>query len=150
MNFGLSKEERISSVKAIEELIAKGRYANLGVIRCCYHIKADASASCTVDPIVTVNIADGASGSNGTLRSEASAPNRIMVSVPKKLFKRAVKRNLLKRRIREAYRLQKHALDGLSADIMFVYNTKEIADFQTIYAAVGKALEKIVQANGRR
>ena len=28
--------------------------------------------------------------------------NRIMVSVPKKMFKRAVKRNLLKRRIRES------------------------------------------------
>ena len=38
---------------------------------------------------------------------EADAPARILVSVPKRSFKRAVKRNLLKRRIRESYRLQK-------------------------------------------
>ena len=34
-------------------------------------------------------------------------PNAVMVSVPKRNFKRAVKRNLLKRRIRESYRLNK-------------------------------------------
>lgn len=36
-------------------------------------------------------------------------PVQILISVPKKKFKRAVDRNLLKRRIREIYRLQKSA-----------------------------------------
>ena len=34
----------------------------------------------------------------------------ILISVPKKKFKRAVKRNLIKRQIREAYRKNKHIL----------------------------------------
>ena len=70
--------------------------------------------------------------------------NRIMVSVPKKLFKRAVKRNLLKRRIRESYRKQKHTLTvqgGL--DVLFMYSTKEILSYEEIYAAVGQIIAKI-------
>ena len=42
------------------------------------------------------------------------------VSVPKRHFKRAVKRNLLKRRVREAFRLQKGRLGDKSYDI-FIY-----------------------------
>ncbi|MEP0366839.1 MAG: ribonuclease P protein component [Cyclobacteriaceae bacterium] len=36
--------------------------------------------------------------------------NRVLVSVPKKKFKRAVDRNLLKRRIKEIYRLNKNQI----------------------------------------
>ena len=70
--------------------------------------------------------------------------DRIMVSVPKKLFKRAVKRNLLKRRIRESYMKQKHNLTiegGL--DVLFTYNTKEVMTYGQIYEAVGQIIEKI-------
>lgn len=70
--------------------------------------------------------------------------NRIMVSVPKKLFKRAVKRNLLKRRIRESWRRQKHDLNvQLSVDILFIYPKKEIQTYLQIYAAVGEIIDKI-------
>lgn len=70
--------------------------------------------------------------------------NRIMVSVPKKLFKRAVKRNLLKRRIRESWRRQKHDLNvQQSVDILFIYPTKEIQTYLQIYAAVGEIIDKI-------
>ena len=78
------------------------------------------------------------------LKSTGNEVNRIMVSVPKKLFKRAVKRNLLKRRIRESYRRQKHNLTiegGL--DVLFTYNTKEIMTYEQIYATVGQIIERI-------
>ena len=66
-----------------------------------------------------------------------------MVSVPKKIFKRAVKRNLLKRRIRESWRLQKETLNATGVDILFTYSTKEILDFEEVQAAVAKIIEKI-------
>ena len=66
-----------------------------------------------------------------------------MVSVPKKMFKRAVKRNLLKRRIRESWRKQKHGLHVNGTDILFIYPTKEIQTYEQIYTAVGQIIEKI-------
>lgn len=68
---------------------------------------------------------------------------RIMVSVPKRHFKRAVRRNLLKRRIREAYRTQKSLLEGHSFDILFFYNSTEIADSAAIAAEVRDILTAI-------
>ena len=68
-------------------------------------------------------------------------PNRIMVSVPKRLFKRAVRRNLLKRRLREAYRRSKDLLGvTCGCDIMFIYNSKEVADYKEIKEAVEKIM----------
>ena len=64
------------------------------------------------------------------------------VSVPKRNFKRAVKRNLLKRRIREAYRVRKIA----GVDVMFQYNSAELAPFAAISADVAAILSRISAA----
>ena len=78
--------------------------------------------------------------------------SRIMVSVPKKLFRRAVKRNLLKRRLREAYRLQKGLLDGIDADILLIYSSREVMSSSEIYKRVGELLDRLARncskANG--
>lgn len=79
--------------------------------------------------------------------------SRIVVAVPKRLFKRAVKRNLLKRRIREAYRLQKGLLAERPADsaatagfdILLQYNSPEVADFAAIRADVATVLRRIAE-----
>lgn len=70
-------------------------------------------------------------------KETGSGSVRMMVSVPKRHFKRAVKRNLLKRRVREAFRLNRHILgEGAEADIFFVYLGKEIEDYATIETSV--------------
>ncbi|MBO4417942.1 MAG: ribonuclease P protein component [Bacteroidales bacterium] len=77
---------------------------------------------------------------------------RYVFSVPKKLFKRAVKRNLLKRRMREAVRLNQEAvLGGLCADFLLVYIGKDVCTYEVIEAAVKDILAKSreVQAKGR-
>lgn len=75
-----------------------------------------------------------------------SGPARIMVMAPKRNHKRAVARNLLKRRMREAYRLNKYILgeEGRGADIAFSYIAKgEPLDYRAIEKAVVSILNKL-------
>lgn len=69
--------------------------------------------------------------------------SRIMVAVPKKYFKRAVRRNLLKRRIREAYRIRKGMLEGRNLDILFSWSSPEVAEFAVISAEMESILAKL-------
>ncbi len=69
---------------------------------------------------------------------------RFAVSVPKKSFKRAVKRNLLKRRTREAIRLNRHILpEGFCADFLFFYRVGELLDYADIEKAVVEAFTAV-------
>ena len=69
--------------------------------------------------------------------------NRVLISVPKGKIKNSVKRNLLKRRIREAYRLNKNILSDLGYSIAIIYSTKEILLFKKINDSLIKVLNKI-------
>ena len=120
MGATLSKEERLCGKTAISSLVAEGRWGSVLHLRYCYRARREAEPT-----------------------DSAQAPVRIMVSVPKKFFKRAVKRNLLKRRIKEAYRLNKIFLKDSKMDILFSYSSKEIADFETIQNEVKTILSRI-------
>lgn len=109
----LSKAERISSKRDISRLLSNGRWGS------CISLKY-----CILNP-------------NGLEFS------RILVSVPKKYFKRAVKRNLLKRRIREAYRTQKNLCQVQGADILLQYDSSEILPFSEIKERVAAILIQV-------
>jgi ribonuclease P protein component len=76
---------------------------------------------------------------------------KVMFSVPKRFHKRANKRNLLKRRSREAYRLNRTSLveslssRGLRVELALVYSTKESHSYKTIEYAVQRILEQVVK-----
>ena len=109
----LPKEERLCGKTSVSALISDGKWGSTAHIRYCW-----------------------AAGRETGL-------NRIIVSVPKKFFKRAVKRNLLKRRMREAYRTQKHMLTGSGMDIMFSWSSPEVSDFETVRAEIEIILRKL-------
>lgn len=67
---------------------------------------------------------------------------QIAISVPKKRFKNATDRNLIKRRIRESYRINKHILNKPFA-IAFVYMSNEKLTYQQIEKAMIKGFEKL-------
>jgi ribonuclease P protein component len=74
----------------------------------------------------------------------------VLFSVPKKRFKRANKRNLLRRRMREAYRLQKEgfyqklAEKDLQLSMALIYLPTEELDYAPIYKGMGKLMDKIL------
>ena len=116
--YTLSKEERLSWKRYIDLLFAKGQ-------------------SFVAFPLRVVYLA---------VEEETLAPVSILVSVPKKKFRRAVKRNLIKRQVREAYRVRKYDLiDPLTGKnkcmlVAFLYLDKEIHSFADMEKAMTKAL----------
>lgn len=75
----------------------------------------------------------------------------VVFSVPKRYHKRAVRRNLLRRRTKEAYRLSKQVVvehvkkGGIAIDIALIYSSKEPLPYKTIANAVRKILAQIVE-----
>jgi ribonuclease P protein component len=78
-------------------------------------------------------------------------PVQIAFSVPKRRFKSAVKRNQVRRKIKEAYRLQKAGLyeginlqEGHQLAIMLIYISNDIPEFNTIEKAIKKLISRLV------
>lgn len=113
MNFGLPSSSRLKSRSDIVELFATHRTVNNAPLRCIYTVLAD--------------------GDEG----------QLMVSVPKRIFRRAVKRNRMKRYLREAYRLQRDTLGGLRVRMAFIYTNPREFSSEEIYSSVGVILSKI-------
>ena len=120
--YTLSKEERLSWKRYIDLLFAKGQ-------------------SFVAFPLRVVYL---------PVKEDSLAPVSILISVPKKKFKRAVKRNLIKRQIREVYRVRKYTLiDPLVEKnsrmlVAFLYLDKEIRSCAEMEKAMTKALTTLV------
>lgn len=89
---------------------------------------------------------------SGTLKIAAIPNNknytRISASVAKKNFKSAVKRNRIKRLIKEAYRLNKQLLNSEEKyDIMFIFISRKLPLFSQVNEDMKNCLEKISNFN---
>jgi len=111
---GFSKEERLHGKKDIQELFDKGSSFYLYPFRCRF-------------------LADNDAG-----------PHRILISVSRRNFRRASDRNLIKRRIREAYRRNKAEwADFPKHRIAYIYTRREILAYKEIERAVIGTLKKL-------
>ncbi len=84
--------------------------------------------------------------------TDIPVPAQVLVSVSKRHFKHAVKRNRVKRQIREAYRRNKHILLGQLADfpekrvaMAFIWQSGELDDSAHVEAVVVKLLSRAAE-----
>lgn len=127
----LSKLERLKSYKRIRILFAQGQKFKVFPLVVYFLLRVEG----------VEEVEEG-----GVMLGKTEGVLQMGVSVGKRHFKRAVDRNLLKRRIRESYRKQKHELketltaSGISMDIFFVYSNARISDYAEIETAMASAL----------
>lgn len=121
---GLPKYERICKENDIQALFDKGVGVSVYPYRVIYLFRRDESRPVTV---------------------------RLLVSVSKKRFHHAVKRNRVKRLMREAWRKNKAWLyeicrrDNISVDVALVYTATVVHSYEEMLAKTQKAVQEIVR-----
>jgi ribonuclease P protein component len=119
-SFTLGKNERLKSRKLIEQLFSTGKSFSVFPYRVVY---------LRTGITVTMQAGFGASGKN---------------------FKKAVDRNRIKRLTREAYRLQKKALNNKLEEnnqrfaLFFIYTGKDLPAYTLVYEKMGIILQKLI------
>jgi len=119
----LSKNERLKSLKSIRALFEQGDKFKVSPLVVYHQIQNTTEP----DPF----------------------PLKMGVSVGAKYFKKAVDRNLMKRRIREAFRQQKLPLQekiskhNQSINVFFVFAHAQLVEYQVIWDAMSVALERL-------
>ena len=123
MNERFGKEYKLCSKKIIDELFKTGRHIKSFPLRFIYKKK-----------VLTTG-----------------QRFQVVISVPKKRFKKAPDRNRLKRLIREAVRKNKHALESflLQKDeqvaLFLIYIGQEILTYAEIEAKIVKAFNRLIE-----
>ena len=76
--------------------------------------------------------------------------HQVVISVYKRNFKRAVDRNLIKRRIREGYRLNKELIPIQNKLLIaYIYSVKDILPSAQIHERLVKTFKKLDYAEKR-
>lgn len=162
-DYTLPREERLRSLKAIRRLFGEGHSGFVYPLRYVWakiegaKIEGAKTAGAEIEgaeiegakiEVAEIAGAEVAKAEQG-VEKVASRPVEIMFSVPKKFHKRANRRNLLKRRMREAYRLERGPLCARLGErsahvhIALIYSTKECHSYKTIRNAVQRILEQV-------
>ncbi len=122
-NHKYSKKEKLKSKKAIDILFSKGKSINAFPVRVIYIPKSE----------------------------HDNIPINMGVTVSKKNIKLAVNRNLIKRRIREAYRLNSNELkthlknNTSELNLMFIYTSKQILPYKEIEGKIKVLLTRLIE-----
>lgn len=127
--FGLPQQERIDSKKQIDRLFRGG-----------------SSKAMSAFPLRMVYMLEERD-------ADSRAPQaQMMVSVPKRCFKRAVKRNRVKRQVREAYRLSKHLLDECmqrhpdrQLSMCFIWTADSLRDTAEVMRQMANLLTRLAE-----
>ena len=131
----LPRSERLRSLKSIRRMFGEGKSGFVYPFRFAYYVSHRGEE-------------------NSLLENDKNFSGiEIMFSVPKKFHKRANKRNLLKRRSREAYRQSeqrevlrsKLSQRNSTIDLALIYSTKEVHSYKTINNAVQRILGQICE-----
>ena len=132
--YSLPQSERINSKKQIDRLFRGG-----------------GSKAMTASPLRMVYMAD--SRQTDSQPSDGHQPMaQMMVSVPKRYFKRAVKRNYVKRQVREAYRLNKHILVNhltqkadKTVSLCFIWTSDRLLPIAEVMKRMANLLTRLVE-----
>jgi len=121
MTLQFAKEGRLKSKKSIVRLFKTGRSYSSPPIRFIYQV-------------------------NKNLENQGI---KVTFSVPKRTFRKAVDRNLLKRRMRESYRIYRNQLNDLAKERnveiegIFIYQASDILSFRKIKSSMAVMTNRI-------
>ncbi|NLF42427.1 MAG: hypothetical protein GX587_07010 [Bacteroidales bacterium] len=141
-----SKEERLCSHSAIEELFERGSIQYFHPLKVYY-----------LEPLCSFKHNDKNERQSDSENTFSNTPInqkplvKVLFSAPKKNFRHSVDRNRLKRQMKEAYRQnkilfeQKHILKENNLYIAFVYTSKKMIPFSHIEESIKKSILKICE-----
>ncbi|MBO4993370.1 MAG: ribonuclease P protein component [Alistipes sp.] len=147
----LPRQERLRSLKAIRRLFGEGHSGFAYPVRYVYLLEEGLQQEGQPGQMLQEEQRGEQLLTENVVPSGERAV-QAMFSVPKKFHKRANRRNLHKRRMREAYRLGRDGIcerlrqSGKHLQIAFIYSTKECHSYKTISNAVQRILEQVSKA----
>ena len=121
--FQFPKKQKLCSEKAIESLFKNGKYISENPFRAIWYLEEN--------------------NENTFVRS--------LIVVPKNKIKLAKDRNIVKRRIKEAYRLHKKEIESLlennnkQLNLALIYQNTEILDYRKLENKINLLLSRLIK-----